>query len=81
MVNDTRSAAPDQVPVRDPILVDEIEASRLCGVSRPTFRKWADEGRVTRIPLPANLRRNLYRLADLEAFVDALAGGPMTHKA
>jgi hypothetical protein len=74
-VNDTCAAAPDQAPgpVRDPILVDEAEASRLCGVSKPTFRLWVAAGLVAKVPLPGNLRRNLYRMADLEALAAKFA--------
>lgn len=78
-MNDTRTAAADQAPARDPILVDELEAARLCGVSRPTLRLWVDEGLIAKVPLPGNLRRNLYRLSDLEAFVAALADGTVAH--
>jgi hypothetical protein len=81
MIVPRATADQEPVPIRDPILVDEIEASRLCGVSRPTFRKFVDEGHIARVTLPGNLRRNLYRLAELEAFAAALAGGPLTHKA
>lgn len=75
-MNDTRAATSDQAPapVRDPILVDEAEAARLCGVSKPTFRDWVAAGLIDRVVLPGNLRRNLYRMADLEVFAAKLAG-------
>jgi predicted site-specific integrase-resolvase len=54
--------------------VDEAEAARLCGVSKPTFRDWVGAGLVTRVALPKGMRRNLYRLAELKEFADKLAG-------
>jgi len=74
-VNDTRTPTPDQSPAlaRDPILVDEVEAARLCSVSRPTFRNWVANGLVPKLALPGDIRRNLYRTEDLERFVASLA--------
>ena len=70
-----RSTTPrNAAPLRDPLLVDETEAARLCGVSKPTFRDWVDAGFVSRVRLPGNLRRNLYRLDDLRRFADELTG-------
>lgn len=56
-----------------PILVSERDATMMCGVSRPTFRSWVDAGLIARVDLPGNLRRNLYRRSDLEAFAASLA--------
>jgi hypothetical protein len=74
-MKDTRAALPDQsqTSVRDPILVDEAEAARLCGVSKPTFRLWVEAGLIARVPLPGNLRRNLYRMVDLEGLAAKFA--------
>lgn len=58
---------------RPPILVDEAEAARLVGVSKPTFRAWVAKGMVSKVHLPGGLRRNLYRTADLETFAANLA--------
>ncbi len=66
-------ASDNAAPDRPPILVDENEAARLCGVSRPTFRLWAAAGLINKVTLPDGCRRNLYRTADLEQFAANLA--------
>ena len=58
----------DDLPPSELILVSESIAARLCSVSLPTFRKWARSGRIRRVELPGDIRRNLYRRADIEAF-------------
>jgi predicted site-specific integrase-resolvase len=40
----------------------------VCGVSRPTVRRWRAEGLPSPVELPFGLRRVLYR-SDVEAFV------------
>lgn len=74
-MDDTRTHASGQdlAPVRDPILVDETEAARLSGVSKPTFRLWVAAGLIETVPLPNGLRRNLYLMSDLEALPAKLA--------
>jgi hypothetical protein len=57
------------------ILVSEKDATKMCGVSRPTFRKWVDAGLIARVDLPGNVRRNLFRRSDIEDFVSALPSG------
>jgi hypothetical protein len=65
-VSVSRAVTSDKnVPDRPPILVDEVEASRMFGVSRPTFRGLVAQGLIPKATLPG-LRRNLYRLCDLE---------------
>jgi predicted site-specific integrase-resolvase len=68
-----RATTLDQVPARDPILVDEAEASRLCGVSKPTFRGWSSAGLIAKVTLPGDIRRNLYRLSDIQRLADQFA--------
>lgn len=65
----------DEVALRDRLLLSEVEVARVCGVSRPTVRRWKDEGLLHIVELPFNLRRNLYRRTDVEAFVEGLATG------
>jgi hypothetical protein len=52
------------VPIGERILVSEAVAAKLCSVSKVTFRKWVAAGAIR----PVDLRRNLYRRADIEAF-------------
>lgn len=63
----------DAVPPLERILVSEAVAAQLCSVSLPTFRKWMQTGLIDRVALPGGLRRNLYRRADVDAFVERLA--------
>jgi len=61
------------VPAWSRFLLDEEEASQMCGVSRPTWRRWVREGLVSPVALPHGMRRKLYRRADVERFVLDLA--------
>jgi predicted site-specific integrase-resolvase len=63
----------EAVPPHDRILLSEAVAAQLCSVSLRTFRKWMQSGLIDRVALPGNLRRNLYRDADVEAFSERLA--------
>ena len=58
----------DVVPVHERILVSEAVAAKLCSVSQVTFRKWVAAGAIRPVELPGDIRRNLYRRADIEAF-------------
>lgn len=64
---------PDVVPAADRLLLGENESAQLLGVSRFIFRKWVTAGLITPVVLPFNIRRNLYKRADVLAFVDSLA--------
>ena len=55
-----------------PLLVDEYELADLLGVSRPTVRNWVAAGCIHPVELPGRIRRNLYRRADVEAWVAGL---------
>lgn len=57
------------VPVHERILVSEAVAAQLCSVSQVTFRKWVAAGAIRPLELPGDIRRNLYRRVDIEAFV------------
>ena len=70
---DAHSSPLQAIPAESTILVSENAATKMCGVSKPTFRKWVADGLITPVELPDNLRRNLYRRADLEAFAASLA--------
>jgi predicted site-specific integrase-resolvase len=63
------------IPPSDRFLISEPAAAQLCSVSLPTFRKWMQRGLIDRVALPGGLRRNLYRRADVDAFVERLAAG------
>jgi excisionase family DNA binding protein len=63
-------------PPIEPILVSEDEACALFSVSKPTFRRWVDEGILRPVDLPHNMRRRLYKRSDLEVWVDSLALKP-----
>jgi len=54
------------------LLLDEDEVSIVCGVSKNTVRRWMREGLITPVALPFGLRRNLYPVADIEAFLKSL---------
>jgi len=61
--------APQRGPQAAPLLVDAVEAARLCGVSRA---HWLSLGSSGRIPAPLNLgRRTLWRVIDIERWVAA----------
>ena len=55
------------------LLVDEPVSAKLCSVSVGTFRKWVALGLIERVPVPGNVRRNLYLRREIEEFVDRLA--------
>ena len=57
------------IPACERLLVDEEELSELLGVSKPTARKWVAEGHLHPVELPGSIRRNLYRRADVDAWV------------
>ena len=61
--------------LRDRLLLSEVEVAFVCGVSQPVVRRWKAEGLLRTVELPFNLRRNLYRRSDVEAFVAELATG------
>ncbi len=65
--------ANEEVPLRDRYLLGEAEVAALCGVSRHTVRRWKDAGLLRTVELPFGMRRNLYRRADVEAFLEAHA--------
>lgn len=73
MTTVARTHGADLVPQRDRFLINEDVAAALLSVSRPTFRVWVRRGLISPIPLPGNLRRNLYRRVDVEALADSLA--------
>ena len=54
----------------EPCLVNEVMAAKLLGVSRPVFREWVAKGWLTAVDLP--IRRNLYRLQDIQSFAAAI---------
>ena len=56
----------------DPLLVREKDAATILGVSRPTFRKWIAAGRICEGHIIDGCR--VWRYADLQKFVDSLAG-------
>ena len=60
----------EKIPTSERILVSEKIASELCSVSQVTFRKWVAAGAIRPVDLPGDIRRNLYRRADIEAFAD-----------
>jgi hypothetical protein len=63
------------IPMSERILVSEPIAAELCGVSLKTFRDWMKGGLIRPVDLPGNLRRNLYRRADIEAFAGGRSSG------
>jgi len=64
-----------QVPLAERLLLSEPEVAALCGVSRTTVRLWQAAGLLQMVELPFGMRRNLYRRADVEAFLAGLDGG------
>ena len=73
---DAISSPRNAIPPTDRVLVSEDDAAVLLSVSKPTLRKYAALGLIHRVEMPAGTRRNLYRPADLEAFVASLARAP-----
>jgi excisionase family DNA binding protein len=67
--NSRGSRGDDAVPLADRLLLSEPEVAALCGVSRHTVRRWKAAGLLRAVELPFGLRRNLYRRADVEAFL------------
>jgi hypothetical protein len=63
------------VPIAERLLLSEPEVAALCGVSRNTVRLWKAAGLLQMVELPFGMRRNLYRRADVEAFLAGLEGG------
>ena len=64
-----RDAGEAAVPMADRLLLSEPEVAALCGVSRHTVRRWKAAGLLRTVALPFGMRRNLYRRADVEAFL------------
>ena len=64
-----RDAGEAIVPMADRLLLSELEVAALCGVSRHTVRRWKAAGLLRTVELPFGMRRNLYRRADVEAFL------------
>lgn len=62
-----------ELPQPAPLLVDEVEAARLLGISRPTLRNWIAAGLLNRVDMPFGIRRNLIRVSDVENLVASLA--------
>lgn len=62
----------DEVALGERLLLSEVEVAWVCGVSQPVVRRWRAEGLLRTVELPFNLRRNLYRRSDVEAFVAGL---------
>lgn len=67
------SSPRNAIPPTDRALVSEDDAAVLLSISKPTLRKYAALGLIARVEMPSGTRRNLYRPADLEAFVASLA--------
>jgi len=58
-----------ETPAVAPLLLDTKRAAQMIGVSRSLFLSMHDSGRI---PLPTRLgRRVLWRVAELEAWVEA----------
>lgn len=55
-------------PDHQPALLSEDAAARECGVSRPTFRRWAVARCITPVLVPGTERRELYRQEDVDVF-------------
>jgi hypothetical protein len=62
-------------PIAERLLLSEPEVATLCGVSRTIVRLWQAAGLLQMVELPFGMRRNLYRRADVEAFLAGLEGG------
>lgn len=58
----------EKVPTAERVLVSEKVAAELCSVSKVTFRKWVKAGAIKPVDIPGDVKRNLYRRADIEAF-------------
>ncbi len=71
-----RHAMPQEAPLSqtrtpdpEPALLSEEVAATRCGVSRPTFRRWAAANCVQPVPVAGAERRRLYRREDIEVFI------------
>lgn len=58
-----------------PLLLSEVQAARLLGVSRTTFRRWVAAGHLHSVFMPGGERRKLYHRDDIMAFARSLADG------
>ena len=65
----------EKVPTAERILVAEKVAAELCSVSQVTFRKWVAAGTIRPVDLPGDVKRNLYRRVDIEAFAAGRVAG------
>lgn len=52
-------------------LLSEEAAAGKCGISRPTFRRWAAANCIEPVLAPGAVRRRLYRPEDIAAFVNS----------
>ncbi|MDR1515442.1 MAG: helix-turn-helix domain-containing protein [Synergistaceae bacterium] len=75
-MNSIKNRELPQLPVDQPLMVNDVDAARLLGVSASYLRKSRSTGAVGhRTPPPPFVRvdgRRLYRVADLRAWVAAL---------
>lgn len=60
---------------RNPLAVRPKDAARLLGVSERTLWRWTDEGRIRCLRVGGERGAKLYRVSDLEAFLESLARG------
>jgi hypothetical protein len=67
------TAARNDIPPAERVLVSEDDAAVLLSVSKPTLRKYVALGLISRVEMPTGTRRNLYRVRDLESFAASLA--------
>jgi excisionase family DNA binding protein len=56
-----------------PLFVSEVQAAKLLGVSRTTFRRWVAAGHLHPVFMPGGERRKLYHRDDIAAFARWLA--------
>lgn len=68
----TRPKKPDNISDSERILWSEAISAKACSVSVGTFRNWVALGLIPRVSVPGNVRRNLYRRVDVEAFAAGL---------
>jgi hypothetical protein len=57
-----------KTPDRTPALLSEDAAASECGVSSPTFRRWAAASCIAPVLMPGAGRRRFYRREDIEIF-------------
>ena len=60
------------LPLEERILITELEAAALVGVSQPVVHRWATQGLLRPVALPGGLKRTLYRKQDVFDFVNSL---------